>query len=139
MNAFNTFPLFNDDYMKLDNGVPRPSFDDILQDLKQKRMENHDDIVLLHPNNHSYGQTWYRWRMGDSYYPSYDAIEKNDINNLSQTTSSSAPTSNNTMSDNIQRQQRDYRRNDEIWIVTISTMTVTILMGFALLNHSNNK
>jgi hypothetical protein len=64
--------------------------------------------------------TWHSWRMGDGFFPKKTTVTK---------TKMSSDTVPNTAEDQIRRQ---YQRNDEVWMVSVSAATILAMLSFGL-------
>ena len=68
-------------------------------------------------NRHVPFATWHSWRMGDGFFPNKSAA--------------AVP---NTAEDQVRRQ---YQRNDEIWMASISAATILVMLSFGLTGFTN--
>jgi hypothetical protein len=75
------------------------------------------------------GWTWYRWRMGDTFFP-----QPHSQGMSGGSATSSKPTSNE------EKLIRDYRRNDEIWMASVAVTTAAaIIFGMGMSKEQQRK
>jgi len=125
-NAFGRLP-FDRTYSKLlENG----RFAHALQLMEQLSLQRHDlreQLLLVQETRESHSKrsastsrsrrpfyTWYRWRMGDT------------LTNVKPARSKQASGVNR----HEEKMKRDYRRNDELWLITVIAATASSILAF---------
>jgi hypothetical protein len=124
-NAFAEIPFIptrrkSDDYdSALDQmekiAVPYLDLRKVLVLVKNRRAES-----LQWVHRHQSFATWHSWRMGDGFFPHKKLASKNKA--IPNTVHTSAE-------DQVRRQ---YQRNDEIWMASVSAATILAMLSFGL-------
>jgi hypothetical protein len=123
-NAFTEVPLIPA-HRQANNGTTYTNAIDLMetlnlhQYLQVAKKQRYDRSIFVRQRQ-SFA-TWHRWRMGDGFFP-----KRKNAGNIQETVSGAAE----------HHARRQYQRNDEIWMASVSAATLVTILGFGLAGFS---
>ena len=82
--------------------------------------------------------TWHRWRMGGPCWPTPPSSSQRGAKPSSTSGSTSTTRPADAAAKQEERIQRDYQRNDEIWLASVAATTLAVVLGFGFSGGSSS-